>query len=191
MYMTKFFKGFKKKYPKWVLPTKIGIWLAIISLIIGLISLFNDFNDNSKDKRFSSSIQLTNEINSDESTSPYKYINTLTVTGRAFKKTNVRLNLLNVKMILPSTQETFLKKINYNLSYTIADCNFDYSSCSINEKYQIKNAKRICFVIETYEDFGEKIFFGENFTDTNECYEIIEGDKKELIDFFNTFESYE
>ncbi len=63
-----------------------------------------------------------------------------------------KVNLYNLKFILPDYKEAFLKKAIYNESYTIGECNDQLSDCCVYHKYIVTgdlSNKDICWIHTT------------------------------------------
>ena len=182
--MKNIFKEFRERYPTWSMPTKIGIWIGIIGLILGIVSLFLQINP------FKVKSQQTNQGNwtsgrgGTNFNCPTSYVMELTLQNEWLNSQGVKLKLNRVKLILPSGQEAWIKNFTIDKTYHIANCNDDSSNCCINPGYEYKKEYDSCFIFQSDELKGE-LFLTKSFDKSNDCYYVINGSQEIVNGFFS------
>ena len=174
-------QNFRSKYPNWSLPTKISIWTGLITVIGVALGIFFYFNPNYPPRP--SSNFLTSrlvDVNGD-STCPANYVLDLTTQNIFLNTENIKIRLLNMKFVLASNQEAYIKNFTNDKTFHIGRCNDDMSNCCINPRNMFKKEYQICFVDASQNDFEKRTFLGPNFTKSSSCYEVINGS----VDFVN------
>lgn len=183
-------KPFYKK-PEWILPIIISIIVAIVIAIIFSGGDEVNIRDSEKVTVVYKSPGTTITINeADDKFDANFYtkettikqakdywmeiaidINNETITQ---PRKQIRFDLFNVKIILPSKQELFLPEFLFDKSYSIAYSNDEHSDFYIMHKYRIFddfNEKDVCFIHNINEEGRVLIEYGPKYKSDNElCY---------------------
>ena len=84
-----------------------------------------------------------------------KFFESGRMEGCSFDQTDLKYDIFNAELILPTNQRLFMAKVLANQSYIIAYLNEDYSAACIVPKYKIDNnfdEKKACFIFTFNEN---------------------------------------
>lgn len=180
------------KLPKW---QKFSIVSAIILALIGLffggkyiinynnIEIRNSNLINSPIVQGSSNMTFiyTSSTYPNDAFDPFFYPKTFGINMNNFID-GKKVNRYFMKIIIPDSQEVFLKEVLFNISYDIARCNEQDTDCYVYHKFRTnENLKEddICWIYTTrlgHEEISSDILeFGKRFMNNPEsCYELVQ-----------------
>ncbi len=184
----KFYLG--NVFGKWSLTNWIFFVLAVVALggsgyhiyhvVIGNNSVLasNSTFNKSPIIQGSSNVIVTyveNEPNPDTDIIPSAYTQSLMLAYLGCSSLDTIYNLKNVKVILETGQELFLKNYPCNMQVHAAYTDMYHSSYFIPPKNRIPIDYKECFVLEYDDNGGNTMRIGKDFLDNEECYEKVNG----------------